>query len=199
MSTAITPLLSLALAVLTAASAAFVPAYFGSRKPGYSHVRDTISELGETRSPVGGRVSYVGFIAIGVLLWLFLIVAARVVPSEAAESFWLLSLVGAGYVGGAIFRCDPGAPPFGSWQNSLHNLFGFGEYAGAAAGFAMLKESNYWSPLSSVMEYAGGLVAVCLLGISFPHPFRGLIQRVAETAIFVGIVLIGAWVYRGGA
>jgi hypothetical protein len=42
-------------------------------------------------------------------------------------------------------------------------------------------------------------VAICLLGISFPHPFRGFIQRVAETTIFVGIVLIGIWVYRGGA
>jgi hypothetical protein len=180
-------------------TAAFVPAYFGSRKPGYSHIRDTISELGETGSPVGGVVSYVGFIAIGVLLWLFLIVAEATVPSEAAEPFWMLSLVGAGYVGGGIFRCDPGAPPFGSWQNGLHNLFGFGEYAGAAGGFAMLKESDYWLPLSSVMEYAGGLVAVCLLGISFPNPFRGLIQRVAETTIFAGIVVIGIWVYRGGA
>jgi hypothetical protein len=192
------PLLSLVLAVLTAVSAAFVPVYYGSRKPGYSHIRDTISELGETGSPVGGRVSYVGFMAIGVFVWLFLIVAANVVPSEAAKAFWFLSLVGAGYVGGAIFRCDPGAPPFGSWQNSLHNLFGFGEYAGAAGGFAILKESEYWLPLSSVMEYAGGLVAVCLLGISFPNPFRGLIQRIAETTIFVGIVLIGFWVYRSG-
>jgi hypothetical protein len=193
------PLLSLVLAALTAASAAFVPAYFGNRKPGYSHIRDTISELGETGSPVGGVVSYVGFVAIGILLWLFLIVTARVVPSGSAEAFWALSLIGAGYVGGGIFPCDPGAPPFGSWRNGLHNLFGFGEYAGAAAGFAMLQESDYWSPLSSTMEYAGGLVAVCLLGISFPHPFRGLVQRVAETTIFAGIVLIGIWVYRGGS
>jgi hypothetical protein len=149
-----TPILSLALAVLTAVSAAFVPLYFGRRKPGYSHVCDTISELRETGSPVGGRVSY-GFISIGVLLWLSLIVAASVVPSEAAEALWWLSLVGWGY--------------------------------------------DYWSPLSSVMEYARGLVAVCLLGITLPHPFRGFIQRVAETSIFAGIVVIGAWIYRGGA
>jgi hypothetical protein len=194
--TAAEPYAVLVLAVLTAVTAAFVPAYYGSRKPGYSHLRDTISELGETGSPVGGRVSYVGFIAIGVLVWVFVIVATRVVPSESAQALRWLSLVGAGYVGGAIFRCDPGAPPFGSWQNGLHNLFGFGEYAGAAGAFAMLKESDYWAPLSSVMEFAAGLVAVCLLGISFPHPFRGLIQRVAETTIFVGIVLIGIWVFR---
>jgi hypothetical protein len=190
------PLLSLVLSILAAASAAAVPAYYGRRKPGYSHVRDTISELGEAGSPVGSVVSYVGFMAIGIFLWLFLIVAARTVPNEATEPFWALSLIGAGYVGGAIFRCDPGAPAFGSWSNGLHNLFGFGEYAGAAAGFAMLRESDYWSPLSGIMQYAGGLVAVCILGISFPHPFRGLIQRVAEATIFAGIVLMGLWVYQ---
>ena len=80
------PLLSLVLAVLTAVSAAFVPAYYGNRKPGYSHIRDTISELGETRSPVGRPVSYVGFLAIGVLLWLFLIAAAHVVPPGSRVS-----------------------------------------------------------------------------------------------------------------
>ena len=41
------PILALVLASLTAASAAVVPVYFGRRKPGYSHLRDTISELGE--------------------------------------------------------------------------------------------------------------------------------------------------------
>ena len=70
------PILASVLASLTAASAAVVPAYFGRRKPGYSHFRDTISELGETGSPVGGLVSYVGFVATGILLWLFLVVAA---------------------------------------------------------------------------------------------------------------------------
>ena len=143
-------------------------------------------------------VSYVGFMMIGVLVWFFAIVAARVVPSDASQALWWLSLVGAGYVGGAIFRCDPGAPPIGSWNNGLHNLFGFGEYVGAAAAFAMLEESDYWSPLSGVMKYAGGLVAICILGISFPHAYRGLVQRVAETTIFGGIVVMGLWVYRGG-
>jgi hypothetical protein len=77
-----------------------------------------------------------------------------------------------------------------------------GYFAAIAAprhsGRGKLPPYDYWSPLSSVMEYAGGLVAICLLGISFPHPFRGLIQRVAETVIFGGIVLIGVWVYRSG-
>ena len=193
------PTFALILAVVTAAAAVSVPVYFGARKPGYSHVRHTISELGEIGSPVGSSVSYIGFLSTGILLWLFLLVAAAALPHESTEAFYLLSLVGVGYVGGAIFRCDPGAPLIGSSRNTLHNIFGALEYVGAAGAFTTLKRSEFWSPLSGLTVYAGGLVLVCLWGISFPHPFRGLIQRVAETTIFLGVVLIGWWVYRGSA
>jgi hypothetical protein len=142
-------------------------------------------------------VSYVGFVSIAILLWLFLFVAARASPRESTEAFWWLSLVGAGYFGGALFRCDPGAPLIGSWQNTLHMVFGVAEYLGAAVAFSMLKFEDFWAPLSNVLEYAGGVVCVCLVGMSFPHAFRGLIQRVAESIIFAGVVLMGVWVYRG--
>jgi hypothetical protein len=190
------PVLALVLAVVTAAIAAVVPIYFGRRKPGYSHIRHTISELGEIGSPVGRSVSYIGFLATGISLWLFLLVAAAALPHESMESFYLLSLVGAGYVGGALFRCDAGAPAAGSWRNALHNIFGGLEYIGAVGAFATLRNSSFWSPLSDLSMYAAGLVLVCLWGISFPHPFRGLVQRIAEATIFLGIVLMGWWVYR---
>lgn len=192
------PTLALASAILSAVLAAAVPIYYGKRKPGYSHLRHTISELGEMGSPVGRGVSYLGFVAIGVSLWLFLVIAARLLPEES-EVFLLLSLVGAGYVGGGIFRCDPEAPFIGSWRTTLHNLFGVLEYAGAAGAFFSLERSEFWSPLSEVMPIAGGVVVFCVLGISFPHPFRGLIQRIAESIIFGGVVLIGFWVYRASA
>ena len=190
------PILALILALLTAATAAAVPLYFGSRKPGYSHIRHTISELGETGSPVGTSVSYIGFVSTGISVWLFLLVTAGALPYGSTDALAMLSLVGAGYVGGAIFRCDPGAPLVGSWRNNLHNVFGALEYAGAAGAFSTLKRSGFWYPLSELMAYAGVLVLLCLWGISFPHPFRGLVQRVAETTIFLGIVFMGWWVYR---
>src|SRR5688572_19679989 len=95
------------------------PVHFGSRKPGYSHVRHTISELGETGSPVGRSVSFIGFLSTGIAVWLFLLVTAGALPDGATDPLYTLSLVGAGYVGGAIFRCDPGAPPVGSSQNGI--------------------------------------------------------------------------------
>jgi Protein of unknown function (DUF998) len=111
----------------------------------------------------------------------------------------MLALVGVGYVGGGIFRCDPEAPFIGSWRTTLHNIFGALEYVGAAGAFLTLERSAFWSPLSEVMSPAGGIVFLCFAGISFPHPFRGLIQRIAETIIFGGVVLIGWWVYRASA
>ena len=191
------PTFALVLAFVTAATALAVPAYFGSRKPGYSHLRHTISELGEVGSPDGRSVS-VGFLVTGVLLWLFSFVAAAALPLEPTEVFYLLALVGLGYVGGAIFRCDPGAPLVGSWRNTFHNIFAVLEYVGAAGAFTTLKRSEFWSPLSEPMSYAGGLVLVCLWAISFPHPYRGLVQRVAESIIFLGVILMGWWVYRAG-
>lgn len=59
-------------------------------------------------------------------------------------------------------------------------------------------QAAFRSPLSDVLAPAGIVVFVGLLGMSFPHPFRGLVQRVAETIIFGRIVLVGWWVYRAG-
>lgn len=192
------PGLAFVLAVLTAATAAGVPIYFGRRKPGYSHLRHTISELGEIGSPVGASVSHVGFVATGVLLWCFLLVCVRVLPDGSAKDVILpLALVGGGYVGGGIFRCDPGAPLFGSWRTNLHNLFGALQYIGAAGAFSMFSLSRFWYPLSELMTYAGTVVLLCLCAVSFSHPLRGLVQRIAEAAIFSGVMLMGWWVYRG--
>ena len=192
------PALGLGFAILSAVLVASVTIYFGRRKPGYSHLRHTISELGEMGSPVGKSVSCLGFVSIGASLWLFVAIAAQLVPDQT-DVFFMLSLVGAGYVGGGVFRCDRDAPFIGTWRTVLHNVFGTLEYVGAAAAFLTLKQNDFWSPLAEVMSFAGGIVLLCFAGLAFPHPFRGLVQRIAETVIFAGVVLIGWWVYRASA
>ena len=192
-------LLALALAILAAAAAVWVPAYFGRLKPGYSHLKHTISELGEAGSPISTRVSYLGFVPIGLLVWAYLGVTALIFPASDSKALGLLALIGLGYVGGGVFRCDAGAPLGGSVATVLHNIFGAGEYLGAAAAFSMLRSETYWASLSDILSYASGAIIVCLWGISFPHPYRGLIQRFAESLIFGGLVLMAWWVYRAGA
>src|SRR5688572_2363595 len=65
-----TTLLAPALGALILVAAIAIPAYCGWRKPGYSHLRHTISELGEAGSPVAVEAA-IGFVSIGVLVWLF--------------------------------------------------------------------------------------------------------------------------------
>jgi hypothetical protein len=188
-------LAALVLALLTAAAALVVPIYFGRNKPGYSHLRDTISELGEAGSPVGFRGSWHGFVPIALLLWLFLAVGIQLAPTDAGKVLWLFSLVGAGYFGGAIFRCDAGAPLVGTWTNNLHVLFGSLEYLGALGALSSMRHTAYWAPLSEVMDYAVPVLLVSFVGFSFPHSFRGFFQRVAETIIFASVVVMGIWIY----
>jgi hypothetical protein len=112
----------------------------------------------------------------GISLWLFLIAVAEASPRAADDGFWMLA-----------------------WRNTLHNVLGALEYVGAAAAFSTLRFTQFWSPLSNLMSFAAGLVLLCLWGMSFPHPFRGLVQRVAETTIFAGVVTMGWCVYRASA
>jgi hypothetical protein len=110
--------------------------YFGHRRPGYSHVRHTISELGEIGSPSSQVVSLGVFLPVGVgclvaARWS----AGRLEGSELSEGLSTLALsIAIGYVVGAIFRCDPGCPLAGSWRQGIHNLGGGIEYVGGAAG-----------------------------------------------------------------
>jgi hypothetical protein len=186
----------LTLSLITAIYAVIVPIYFGHRKPGYSHVRHTISELGEVGSPVERGVALFGFVPIGVLVCLLLLAMANSAPWVSREMLFMLSLVGAAYVGAAIFPSDPDAPMFGTWRNGAHNVLGTLEYLGAAGAFLSLERDEFWEPLSSIGEYSGIVVLACLGGLGFAHPFRGLVQRIAETIIFAGMVVMAWFVYK---
>jgi hypothetical protein len=90
-----TTLLAPALGALILVAAIAIPAYCGWRKPGYSHLRHTISELGEAGSPVAVEAA-IGFVAIGVLVWLFLATVASTSTLVPQEALWQFSLVGVG-------------------------------------------------------------------------------------------------------
>jgi hypothetical protein len=187
------PAPALGAVILVAAIA--IPAYCGWRKPGYSHLRHTISELGEAGSPVAVEAA-IGFVAIGVLVWLFLATVASTSTLVPQEALWQFSLVGVGYVGGGLFPCDRGAPVSGTTRNTVHVVCGVLEYVGAAAAFAVLSRDAVWASITPALSYATPVVLICLWGISIPHPLRGLVQRVAEAVIFVGLALIGFVVSR---
>jgi len=155
---------------------------FAARRPDYSHFKNTISELGEAGAASARLVSFGVFLPVGLTL-LLVAVLARPVEADAA----LLALcIAVGYVVAAIFPCDPGSPVSGSPRQAVHNLGGGVEYIGGA--LALWRLSKTHGLLFQVAALIVGAAAVALSIPSLPG-IRGLVQRVAEAALFAGLTL----------
>jgi hypothetical protein len=139
---------------------------FAAVRPGYSHIRDTISELGETGARHARWMTFGIFLPVGVgCAWIS-------VYSPDARA--LAGCLAAGYLGGVMFPCDPGSPLDSSWRQALHNLAGGVEYFGG--GIAL--QNSGLSGLSAA-------VLILALFIAIPQfRLRGLAQRIAECALF---------------
>lgn len=187
--------------VITAGIAGFLTLgvwWFARRRPGYRHRQHTISELGEQGARDTLVVSWGLFAPVGAgLLGLGLpALASAPQPSLAAAFGFLSSAVGVGYLGGAIFPCDPGSPTAGSWRQQLHNLAGAVEYGGGTMALwyaATLPELGAtW--LAQGLLGAAVVVGAVTIGLSLPGiaPIRGLVQRVGEAALFSALLVLAA-------
>lgn len=169
--------------------------YFGQRRSGYSHVRHTISELGEIGSPSSQIVSLGVFLPVGVgCLLVARWSADRLRGSELSEGLSTLAFsIAVGYVVGAIFRCDPGCPLAGSWRQGIHNVGGGIEYVGGAAGLWRIGDAFHDGAANSLtiaFRGAAATVAVAVVLMSMPTLFRwrGAVQRVAEALLFAALL-----------
>ncbi len=166
---------------------------FASVRPGYSHLANTISELGETGAPHAGLVAVGFFLPVGLLVWLALwLVWREVSDRDILLALLAFSSLGVGYVAAAFFPCDPGAPFFGTWRTQVHNVVGFIDYAGTGIGFLLV--SRHFAKRcqrfqAGVFLVAGVLVLVglALLAAEVSFPVRGAIQRFIEAVQFIGV------------
>lgn len=172
--------------ILSAVASAWLLAgvvWLAARRPTYRHVRDTISELGETGAPDQRLCAWGLFLPVGLLL-----LASAAGWREAHPWLALLALcLGLGYVGAAAFPCDPGSPLSGSTRQDVHNLAGGIEYVGGAWALYRLAETA-----GPHFRIAGFVVFGAVVALSFRHPWRGAVQRVAEVCLFGGL-LAAAW------
>jgi hypothetical protein len=169
---------------------------FGARRPEYSHLRHTISELGEVGAADSRLVSLGVFLPMGLLFGGAALVAAYRRPeSPLAEGVFFLALcLAVGYGVAALFPCDPGSPLQGSWRQGLHNLGGGVEYVGGAAAlYAISRAIAASDPLASVLFQGGSLLVLfSALALSVAAlPWRGAVQRVAELVLFGALVFAG--------
>lgn len=153
-----------------------------SARPGYSHVRDTISQLGESGARFGRLTSYGVFVPVGVAL---AVLAYLSVPIDGDVALLAAALT-AGYLGAGFFRCDPGAPSRGSLRQRVHNAFGRVQYLGGA--YALYRLAVQAGPLTPAPALVVVLVSAVTL-VPGNWRVRGLFQRIAELTLFISLAL----------
>ena len=150
------------------------------RKPGYRHIEHTISELGEVGAPDQHLVALGVFLPVGVLL----LIVAWLVQSTARPAALLALCIAIGYLGAAAFPCDRGAPLQGTWRQHLHNVAGGIEYVGG--GLALIWLADWHGRAFKILGLAV-LAATLALSSNAVRAMRGVIQRVAELCLLVGL------------
>jgi len=178
-----------------------VPLAGGMFYPGYSHVSQYISELGAVDAPYQNIVNWGGFLPIGISLALFLILVNRFITSSQKSKIGLILFFGLplAYIISAAAPCDPGCPEIGSVRQAVHNIGGLLGYIGGGLGLILwgvskrnFKTGSFLSGLSITL----GIVVLSMFAIMIsasPTEFKGLWQRIAETALFCWVSVISIY------
>lgn len=167
------------LSVVALSFVFFGTVLFAIRKPGYSHFKHTISELGEQNAKDQAPVNYGFFLPVGLIL------LAIAFLSKDTTTGGLALVVGLGYSVAAFFPCDVGSPSSGSWKQQIHNLGGFIQYVGAIYFISQADLSIFFISNEILLL----ILIVCLVAISIPaFVLRGLAQRIAELLIFINLI-----------
>ncbi len=164
---------------------------FGRRRTGYSHIKNTISELGEQFSRDAKLVNFGVFLPVGILCALSVCINGN--SPDALENrlidytCYLGFSIATGYIVCAFFPCDPGAPIFGSWNNGIHILAGGVMYVGAVVSLWLMSRMTDTSQCgwgNVILISCTLIVGFAIFFLSFPNKYRGLVQRVVELVLF---------------
>jgi hypothetical protein len=176
--------LPLLLVVCTSAYLILGLGLLAPRKPGYRHIRHTISELGEIGSPVQQAAGFGLFLPIGLLC----LGISFFIQSAANPAATIALYIAVGYLVAVFFPCDPGSPAVGrSTRQTIHNLGGAVQYIGSGLTLINLAETHGY-----VIQYLGFAIIGLAVAVSFlqASSVRGLVQRVAEGLLFGVLALI---------
>ncbi len=158
----------------------------GRRRPEYSHMRHTISELGEHGCVIEKSVGFGVFLPFGLAMAVIAIVARSNEPIAL-----LAGGLAVGYIGAAFFPIDADAPFSGTTRNALHSLAGAIEYVAAMAAFEFVAR-DFGFPLTAIkFVIIGFLASLYIPGL---RNLRGLLQRIVEAGLLIGLVLL---IHRG--
>jgi hypothetical membrane protein len=173
----------------------------GSLRPGYSHLTQYISELGERGSSTESLMRYAGFVLTGILHVLFAgslygaLKGDRLAPAPPL----LLALNGLGRVAAGLFPCEVGcAGPRVLLSQKLHSLaagVGFFSLIGAAIIGGVVLRRRGLGKMSAYSIISGSLGLVFLLLMSGGAESRagtGLYERLSSGLLSLWVLVLAA-------
>ncbi len=170
----------------------------GAFRPGYSAMRDFVSDLSLGDQ---GWEQIANFIVFGVLMLAFTLgVRSALRTGRAAVAGpLLLGVFGAGVLLAGVFVTDPGPNPT-TIHGSLHILVSIASFAAlGAAGFVFARRFGGWRGFG-LYSIASGLAVIVLFVLTQvvgqPLGIAGLVQRTTIAVGWVWIVLVAIRLLR---
>ena len=175
-------------------------------RPGYSHVRSFISELGASGTSHAALMNYAGFVPAGLMLAGFGIALAATLPRDrlGVIASLLVTAFGVGVAADGVLSCDPGCPQrAGSMENLIHNRIAPVAFLSAIAGAGIFGVRLRRPPVRrelSRYSLASSAVALCFLvalaSSLEPRLLTGLWQRLLLATLFSWCAVVGWRVFR---
>ena len=164
----------------------------GAGFPGYSHMKQFVSELGATGAPTAFLMN-AAFLLFGVLMAAFALGLHRSIQAGPGDWLGIALIIGYGlsYVALAFSPCDPGCRGTpGSFHHRAHFLLSdailFLAVAGPLVLYSRLKRDSRWTDVAWLVVCAA-LAAWGLFTIPVPGLAGALKQRLWLLLIFVCI------------
>jgi hypothetical membrane protein len=178
----------------------------GALRPGYSHVTQFISELGEVGSSHSCLMNYGAFIPTGLLLIAFSASLWRSFPRTASSiaGTLLVGAFGAGIAGAGIWSCDPGCPQVEmSREAAMHEWVSYLAFAGGVAAPAAwvfaFRRSSSWRSLWVYSLLTAAVAAILLAALAAAAASRvsvGMWQRLFLGVPYLWCAIVGVRAFR---
>lgn len=173
----------------------------GFLRPGYDHVTQLVSELGEVGAPNAIVMNIFGFILPSLLIIAFAIGLHRGI----SDGLWsklapaLLAVGALGYVGSALFPCSPGCDPETSMSHIRAGAVGIGRFLAPLAFWRSLRKDSRWQGYGSYSLVTGVVVLALYFFAGFSGvttPWDGLVQRLWKGTLFLWMVVMAIHLLR---
>ena len=167
-----------------------------SLKDDYSHISQYISELNASGSSWSWQIGYLGFLPLGLLGFLLLLVVVPNAKLTGASYIgaWLLVAEPVAYIGSAFAPCDLGCPTAGSLSQNIHNVLSVVTLSVSTLGLVFLSFNARLSLAKRTGWLALAVTFIALYTLALVpdlSPWKGLLQRLAEGILYGTLCIVG--------